>query len=174
MDGQIFKLREATDKKQDLASRQADYAYGAAAVGRDLFDPFQALDVAPALKATRPVFRVLAAGGNVLAHQLRHNLPVRFEVKVTKKKKVTPNESSIQAVLQWPDNHISYFCGGDGNPKLTVEYFKNQHVEGPGIDLMKLDHHGSRKEFKQGALVQLLKPARILITPGYQYGHPCA
>ncbi|RBQ66858.1 hypothetical protein FVER14953_13018 [Fusarium verticillioides] len=114
-------------------------------------------------------------------------------------KEPSRNETSILAILYWPDNlRCSYYTGGDGSPDMAkgiVKEWLSKHFQRGGqVDLMKLDHHGSTRENlgskKKPAtgtntivagkpaesitdiLIEYLKPEGLLVTPGTQHGHP--
>jgi hypothetical protein len=62
------------------------------------------------------------------------------------------NKSSILAVIYWPtQKRCSFYTGGDGNPKAAKDGFDRLDVKasnaGRRVVAMKLDHHGSTKEF---------------------------
>ncbi|KKP01810.1 hypothetical protein THAR02_06066 [Trichoderma harzianum] len=64
--------------------------------------------------------------------------------------KPTRNETSILALLYWPDqDNCSYYTGGDGHPKVFKEpvqaWFKKRWPKGD-VEMVKLDHHGSTGE----------------------------
>ncbi|KAF2108742.1 hypothetical protein BDV96DRAFT_652675 [Lophiotrema nucula] len=92
------------------------------------------------------------------------------------------NETSILAIIYWPhEGKCSYFTGGDGNPKVELEavvpWIRKTFKHSGSVRMMKLDHHGSTKEnlpkdTLNKLVVAKLKPRRILVTPGNQYGHP--
>ncbi|PNP74977.1 hypothetical protein FNYG_11624 [Fusarium nygamai] len=103
------------------------------------------------------------------------------------------NESSILAILSWPETgRCSYFAGGDGNAELAaggiLSFIRDQCdiaklPEGHGFDVMKMDHHGSSAEtfFKKGVIARLsleklpitqFRPRNIIVTPGSRHGHP--
>ncbi len=92
----------------------------------------------------QPRFLCLAAGGYSIG------IADKFKQYVTK------NQTSILALIYWPGTRrCSYYTGGDGFPKLAVVCVRaflwaNMDIaeEGPTrITVMKLDHHGSSKEF---------------------------
>ncbi len=127
----------------------------------------------------RPRFCCLGAGG------WGFNKPAAFKAKPTR------NETSILSLLYWPsDKRASYWTGGDGFPQLTqylVDGFFEKSKLLP-IKVIKLDHHGSSKEFSaaknkklavsfmsEGFFTMALaaKPEKVIVTPGDSYGHPC-
>ncbi len=158
---------------------------GVALLGLDLFTGTQIFDAGGRPKTSigdpdQPRFCVVGADGRVVGSN-----------KVYKEEKtVSPNESSILAVVYWPGQgggRTSYFTGGDGNPLAEVQGLEpflkeNQragHLSLPQtpVNMVKLDHHGSSKENLSdpnltAMLLPLLEPVNILVTPGNQYGHP--
>ncbi len=73
-----------------------------------------------------PIFLCLAAGGGA-----------------------TPNAQSILAVVYWRrEARCSFYTGGDGNPEAANKGFHDL-LQGVAkhVRAMKLDHHGSTKEF---------------------------
>ncbi len=88
------------------------------------------------------------------------------------------NEKSILSLILWRDKNanmsrFSYFCGGDGNPRLELQCVVPNVLKSKTVAVMKLDHHGSAKEFYDGSVVSVMKPDKVIVTPGHQYGHPC-
>lgn len=108
-------------------------------------------------------------------------------------KRPTTNETSVLSLLYWPkDRHTAYFTGGDGYPRITNEcvipYMREQGflTDHSGVTAVKLDHHGSSKEWTTGIktgkkfetlpcfnMTLAAAPKRVLVTPGDEYGHPC-
>jgi beta-lactamase superfamily II metal-dependent hydrolase len=86
------------------------------------------------------------------------------------------NERSLLSIIWWPGGRVSYYCGGDGNFKLETEsmipYLMTTRLMDE-VTVMKLDHHGSAGEFRDGEVLRGMKPHRIIVTPGQRYGHPC-
>ncbi|KLP16647.1 Uncharacterized protein LW94_7662 [Fusarium fujikuroi] len=135
------------------------------------------------LDKSRPRFCIVGADGHGI-------LVPRFQ------QVVTPNQSSILAVLFWPGNvwQCCFYAGGDGNPELEraiISEFlnKKKYIKlGDGLDLIKLDYHGSSQENIYGGDLRkvkaerklklaempigLFKPKNILVTPGNLHGHP--
>jgi len=130
----------------------------------------------------QPRFCVVGANGVVVGqtHKVYNENP---------KQPITPNETSILAVVYWPGEgggKTSYFTGGDGNPDAEVQgvvpFLKgnikkvNSLPKAP-VNMVKLDHHGSSRENLHcpeltKMLLPLLKPVNLLVTPGDKYGHP--
>ncbi|KAF5689353.1 hypothetical protein FCIRC_1457 [Fusarium circinatum] len=135
------------------------------------------------LEESRPRFCVIGADGCGIS------VP-RFQEHITR------NQSSILAVLFWPknDGQCCFYAGGDGFPELerqVIDNFleKSSMVKlGDGLDLMKLDHHGSSQENIYGGDLREVKLKRdmkladmpigafkarnFLVTPGNLHGHP--
>jgi hypothetical protein len=108
---------------------------------------------------------------------------VTSKTRYAKQADITSNMTSILALLIWPGaKHASYYTGGDGFPHLELDCIGkflavNQFIEG-SVTVVKLDHHGSSHEFSSEDrkvdenIVDQLKPKRVIVTPGDQYGHP--
>ncbi|RKL34095.1 hypothetical protein BFJ72_g9582 [Fusarium proliferatum] len=135
------------------------------------------------LDDSRPRFCIVGADGYGIS------VP-RFQQDVNR------NQSSILAVLFWPgnDGQCCFYAGGDGFPelesKIISEFLKKSSIVklGDGLDLMKLDHHGSSQENIYGGDLREVKLARgmkladmpigvfkarnFLVTPGNRHGHP--
>ncbi|KAF5641462.1 uncharacterized protein FTJAE_4114 [Fusarium tjaetaba] len=175
--------------KQQLNALGFEAAGGESVLGYDLLSGGQIFDKngTPICESVweedRPRFCIVGANGRGLT--------------VSKaQQKVTRNQSSILAVLFWPKEgrRCCFFTGGDGNPELErgiINNFlsKSDFIKlGDGLDLMKLDHHGSSQENIYGGDLRkvkavrklalsmmpigLFKPKNILITPGNLHGHP--
>ncbi|KAJ4117167.1 hypothetical protein NW765_010582 [Fusarium oxysporum] len=68
----------------------------------------------------------------------------------------------------------SYFCTGDGNVLLEKRNIYLVVFYNGTVKAFKLNHHGSSREFSGGEVLECMKlPRRLIVTPGYQYGHPC-
>ena len=145
---------------------------GQGLLGRDLFtgekvfNPISLKTEKGFLNKTRPRFCVLGADGWGVTSKEKYQI------------KPDANETSILAMLYWPDtHHCSYFTGGDGNP-LVEEESVIPFLEGMPVTVIKLDHHGSSNEFfKQGVgldlnIVDRMQARKVIVTPGKQYGHP--
>ncbi|QGJ00604.1 hypothetical protein CEK26_002048 [Fusarium fujikuroi] len=135
------------------------------------------------LDDSRPRFCIVGADGYGIA------VP-RFQQDVNR------NQSSILAVLFWPgnDGQCCFYAGGDGFPELEIkiisEFLKKSSIVklGNGLDLLKLDHHGSSQENIYGGDLREVKLTRdmkiadmpigifrarnYLVTPGNLHGHP--
>ncbi|KAF5664050.1 hypothetical protein FDENT_12978 [Fusarium denticulatum] len=135
------------------------------------------------LDERRPRFCIVGADGYGIS------VP-RFQQPVNR------NQSSILAVLFWPgkDRQCCFYAGGDGFPelerKIISEFLTKSTIIklGNGLDLMKLDHHGSSQENIYGGELRVVKSARklkladmpigifkaknFLVTPGNLHGHP--
>lgn len=130
----------------------------------------------------RPRFVCLGAGGYCIGQNKA------FKVKPSR------NETSILSLLYWPStNRGSYWTGGDGFPSLTehlaAKFFKDTGLFHKPIKVVKLDHHGSSREFSNVANTSKISatflaepfftmtvsanPSKIIVTPGDDYGHPC-
>lgn len=96
--------------------------------------------------------------------------------RVFKGKKPTRNEGSILSLITWnglQGRRFSYYCGGDGNVRLERDFLTKNVLNYERVTVMKLDHHGASGEFDNGQVLQKMKPSKVLLTPGHQYGHPC-
>jgi hypothetical protein len=99
------------------------------------------------------------------------------------------NQTSILAVVYWPDSNgrTSYFTGGDGNPLVettgVTEWMAHNPPDRPRlpVHMVKLDHHGSvgealtdpaLRDCLVDTILPKMKPAKVLVTPGNQHGHP--
>ena len=82
------------------------------------------------------------------------------------------NVSSITCLIEH-DGKSALFTG-DADPVVVIEAWKRLEKERGKmrLDLLKLNHHGSRKNCSP-ALLQTLRPKRVLISSdGSYYGHP--
>jgi hypothetical protein len=137
--------------------------------------PFSDLKLNPV--GIQPIFCVLGAGGYGVGRDdsyAENGIP-------------TPNQTSILAMLFWPQNgKCSYFTGGDGFPlveRVSISGLLNHggFMEGP-VHVIKLDHHGSSRDLlppleehenrQFGNIVAGFRPKKIIVTPGKRYGHP--
>lgn len=157
-------------------------------IGRDLFSPEDQCtkDGSGKLKWAgdqgRPRFVCLGAGGYCIGKNgAFSDDPSR-------------NETSILSLLYWPStNRASYWTGGDGFPSLTQHLAENIFGKAGFFDkpikVVKLDHHGSSREFSNVAntnnisstfmeepfftMTAKANPSKVIVTPGDDYGHPC-
>lgn len=132
---------------------------------------FQALlDTLRILNDPRPRFLCVGAEGYIMG------LPMSAQ-NVTKPSEATlENFISIMSLIVWPahttnDNQarVSYFSGGDsfqGTESRLSAWLGNTHV-----CVVKASHHGSHSS-TPSAMLENMKPSKILISAGYEYGHP--
>ncbi|KAF5602070.1 uncharacterized protein FSUBG_7905 [Fusarium subglutinans] len=161
---------------------------GASALGLDMLSGVKIFNTDGKLEPSvldkrRPRFCIIGADGSGIS------VP-KFQQGVNR------NQSSILAVLFWPENdgQCCFYAGGDGFPelerKVINEFLKKSSIVklGNGLDLMKLDHHGSSQENIYGGDLRDVKSAQamklanmpvgifkaknFLVTPGNLHGHP--
>ncbi|KAF5588625.1 hypothetical protein FPANT_6543, partial [Fusarium pseudoanthophilum] len=173
-----------------ISSLRFKFIGGEMTLGFDMLSGVQIFDqngtpMSNKLKERRPRFCIVGADGYGIS------VP-RFQEEVTR------NQSSILAVLFWPwpcnDGRCCFFAGGDGNPEMErqiISKFLKVNTFArldDGLDLMKLDHHGSSQEGIYGGDLReikskrkmkladmpigLFKPKNFLVTPGNLHGHP--
>ena len=88
------------------------------------------------------------------------------------------NANSILLLLVWPDptDTTKYECtlysGGDA--EWLTERYLNYWLEKSGktVKCMKIGHHGSKAGTSTKTL-STMRPEHILVSAGYQHGHPC-
>ncbi|RGP68693.1 hypothetical protein FSPOR_5163 [Fusarium sporotrichioides] len=137
---EIMRSRAASGVGIDLFTRTRQFNLNGT-VCSETSDRFSDWGIQNDPKSLQPRFCVIGADGYGIGNGARIvSEPTR-------------NETSILAILYWPENrHCSYYTGGDGNPSVAKDIV-NQWLSRPDrfdwhgqVDLMKLDHHGSTKE----------------------------
>ena len=137
-----------------------------------LFDPVKGVALFNFKGRNRPCFCVVAANGFGIGKE------------GPCKNNPSANETSILSILFWPDRkRCSYYTGGDGFPAVerewVVPFMKEHDLLKDSVTVLKLDHHGSSGELLgtssdriTEALVTSMRPHRVIVTPGSEYGHP--
>lgn len=136
--------------------------------GDYLFDWYTGSPVVDLSTLERPAFCVLAANGYAVQREEPY------------KTAPTPNQTSILSLILWPNSlRCSYYTGGDGHPAVARDAII-PFLDGRSVTVLKLDHHGSSGELLGTAgdrvapedIVTTMRPDRVLVTPGAEYGHP--
>ncbi|RAO68272.1 uncharacterized protein BHQ10_004284 [Talaromyces amestolkiae] len=130
----------------------------------------QLLDLLSEMDNPQPRFLCVGAEGYVMGSR-------KNTQNVTKPSAATlENFISIMSLIVWPAHEtnndqarVSYFGGGDsfqGSESRLSAWLGNTHV-----CVVKASHHGSHSS-TPSAMLENMKPSKVIISAGYEYGHP--
>ncbi len=148
----------------ELKKKSEDFVIGNEAVFEDAFECAQLNDFDIGVTS-----RDISSSEKALTDEMMKKV---IEKNDEVDKKIT-NLSSIAFILEYDEKYLMFL--GDSNPDIVAESLRklkeNKHLDIELFNLVKISHHGSKKNINNALASQIASKIYVFSTNG-EYGHP--